>query len=742
MKTKIFFYIFLFSISNLLAQEISFSEFPEDYRLYARDKTDSAEVFISATIKGKPDFKEFLLKVYKNDDLFDTKRHTLKNNKILIATKINSGLHEFKFEFYINKNNKDSLYLTANNVVCGDAYIITGQSNSHASSSLSTYSNPFCRSFGVKTGFESYNDVDKKVRWGLATGNCPDLKGIGGWFTKNPFGVGVWGMELMKLIVEKYQVPVCIINGGSGASSIEENMLYPDRPSLETSFGRLAYRLDQAGLKDKVKAIFWHQGEANSKYQQDKSLTEENYRIYSENFNILYKDWKRMYTGLEKIYLFQLHPGCGGEYQSEMREIQNKITSRYNMISIMSTNGVVGHDGCHFSYEGYCEFAQRIFPLVSRDFYQEKAVGIISPPQLVNASYSNPGEIILQFDQPLVLQDKQLVNGITHFIKDQFLFDQNKIPNMVSSATAKGNEIVLEIRKNRIYKSITYLPNKYYPNIEDIYEGPWIVGENNIAALSFDKREIDNSKAFNAHPLWNGYKVLDSTLNNVNFKIVFPEKANKNRDWIWRARFWGTEPQTDLALLEQGFHLVYVEVGGLFGNSKAIKIWDDFYDFTVQKYRLHKKVVLEGMSRGGLIVFNWGNQNADKVACIYADAPVCDFKSWPEGSGEGKGSPIDWEICLEQYGFTEQQAMEAKTNPIDHMDNIARQKVPVLCVVGDVDTVVPVVENSYKLNARLQELGWGLTMLHKSNGNHHPHSLKDPKPIVDFILMSTGNKTK
>jgi len=728
------------------SQTLKFTEAPENYRLYARDNSDSAKILISGTVNKTSNFSELSLKVFQDGMLFDTQKAGISNMRFSLSTRIPSGLHQFKFEVYVQKNNADSLCLLADSVVCGDAYIITGQSNSHASSSLSTFSSPYCRSFGVKTGYESYNDDDKKVRWGRATGNCPDLKGVGGWFKKNPFGVGAWGMELMRLIVEKYQVPVCIINGGSGSSSIEENMLYPERPSLETSFGRLAYRVNQAGLKDQVKAIFWHQGETNSNYQQDVSKPGEAYKIYAENFDILYNDWKRIYTGLEKIYLFQLHPGCGGEYQSEMREIQNQIANSYEMIEIMSTTGVVGHDGCHFSYEGYCEFAKRIFPLVSRDFYGEKPDLTPTPPKLVNSRYTAKNEITLEFDQKITLEEKLEVNGKTHDLKDQFFFSKvengEKVSGIIESMRIENEHLILQVKEGVVYKYITYLPNKCYLNTEDVYEGPWIFGVNKIGALSFDKREIDIPAGIRTRPIWNGYELLDSTLNGVNFKIVFPKKVNKNRDWIWRARFWGVEPQTDLALLEQGFHLVYAEVGGLFGSPKATKIWDDFYAFATQKYKLNKKVVLEGMSRGGLIIFNWGNKNADKVACIYGDAPVWDIKSWPGGKGTGKGSPKDWKICLEQYGFSEQQAMEAKTNPVDQMENIAGQKVPILCVVGDADDVVPVAENSDKLNARLNDLGWGLTMIHKPNVNHHPHSLKDPKPIVDFILMNTGNKPK
>ena len=143
------------------------------------------------------------------------------------------------------------------------------------------------------------------------------------------------------------------------------------------------------------------------------------------------------------------------------------------------------------------------------------------------------------------------------------------------------------------------------------------------------------------------------------------------------------------------------------------------------------------MSRGGLIVFNWANRNAQKVACIYVDAPVCDFKSWPAGKGVGKGSAKTWQECLNKYGFSEKVALHYNGNPIDHLENIVSQKVAILSVVGDADEIVPVSENTELLAKRIKELGWEMTIIHKPGVGHHPHSLEDPAPIVDFILTNT-----
>jgi len=169
-----------------------------------------------------------------------------------------------------------------------------------------------------------------------------------------------------------------------------------------------------------------------------------------------------------------------------------------------------------------------------------------------------------------------------------------------------------------------------------------------------------------------------------------------------------------------------------------METWDRFYQMMITDYQLNEKVVLEGMSRGGLIVYNWANRNAEKVACIYTDAPVCDFKSWPMGKWSGEGSKYDWQMCLNAYGLTEKEALRYKGNPVDHMENVAREKIPVITVVGDLDTAVPVAENTGRLEKRLNDLGWEINVIHKPNVGHHPHSLENPAPIVDFIICATS----
>jgi alpha-beta hydrolase superfamily lysophospholipase len=172
----------------------------------------------------------------------------------------------------------------------------------------------------------------------------------------------------------------------------------------------------------------------------------------------------------------------------------------------------------------------------------------------------------------------------------------------------------------------------------------------------------------------------------------------------------------------------------MYGSPAALDLMDKFFKQIIADYQLSEKVVLEAFSRGGLYAFNWAARNPASVRSIYADAPVLDFKSWPAGKGKGEGSPNDWKNCLRAYNLTEEQALACKLNPIDNLKPLADAKIPIISVCGDADKAVPFEENTELAAKRYAELGGEMKVITKPGGDHHPHSLKDPAPIVDFIL--------
>jgi pimeloyl-ACP methyl ester carboxylesterase len=238
--------------------------------------------------------------------------------------------------------------------------------------------------------------------------------------------------------------------------------------------------------------------------------------------------------------------------------------------------------------------------------------------------------------------------------------------------------------------------------------------------------------------IWQGFGRLDFHVDGRPCLLVLPRQAALGRPWIWRTEFFGHEPQADLALLAQGFHVAYLDVQNLYGAPVALDHMDRFYAHLTTVRGLSPKSVLEGFSRGGLFAFNWAARHPDRVACLYVDAPVCDFKSWPAGWGQGRGSPEDWARCKKVYGLTDEQARAYPLNPVDNLAPLAKVRIPILSVCGDADDVVPMAENTLLVQERYVKLGGPITVITKRGVGHHPHSLKDPARIVDFIARATA----
>lgn len=235
---------------------------------------------------------------------------------------------------------------------------------------------------------------------------------------------------------------------------------------------------------------------------------------------------------------------------------------------------------------------------------------------------------------------------------------------------------------------------------------------------------------------WQGFPSLRFKVAGRNSTLVLPGTPAENSPWIWRQEFFGHEPQADVALLKKGFHVAYVDVQNMYGSPAAMKIMDQFYNTLVRDYGLYPKTVLEGFSRGGLFSFNWAALHPDQVAAMYVDAPVCDVASWPGGKGKGKGSPEDWQRLLAAWGVTEQEAVSGKLSPVNKLAPLAKGRIPILAVVGDADDVVPLEENMAVVERKYCAIGGSIRVIHKPGAGHHPHSLPDPAPIVDFILES------
>lgn len=245
---------------------------------------------------------------------------------------------------------------------------------------------------------------------------------------------------------------------------------------------------------------------------------------------------------------------------------------------------------------------------------------------------------------------------------------------------------------------------------------------------------------------WHHFEKKQFKFDGHSAWIIAPKKPLPGKPWVWKAYFpdWHTQP--DSILLERGFHVAYINTNDLFGHAKALVVWDQFYDYLAGEKGFAAKVALEGISRGGLYVYGWAKRNPTKVSCIYAEAPVCDFKSWPGGKGLSKGSAADWKKLLDVYGFTEEEALRYSDQPKDNLDKLAALKVPILHVIGLDDKIVPISENTLLLVQNYVLKGGPATIIPMTKGKQtlegHHFPIEQPGLIADFIYRNSGVKSK
>ena len=236
---------------------------------------------------------------------------------------------------------------------------------------------------------------------------------------------------------------------------------------------------------------------------------------------------------------------------------------------------------------------------------------------------------------------------------------------------------------------------------------------------------------------WEGCDRYDFKVEGRDALVVVPKEAAPGRPWIWRPAFFGAFPSVDQALLKEGWHLAYYDVTHLYGSPRSVKLARSFYDYVVPAFNLSEKVVVEGLSRGGYFAFAWADAYPETVSSLYVDAPVCDIMSWP-----GRNQPELWKGFLEEWGEKDEDVDgNFRGNALSHLPRIAEAGIPIISVCGGSDTVVPFDDNMHKVRDAFQAMGGVVEIIVKPDCGHHPHSLEDPAPVVDFLKAHSDGYT-
>ncbi|WP_454802340.1 GDSL-type esterase/lipase family protein [Mucilaginibacter phyllosphaerae] len=248
-------------------------------------------------------------------------------------------------------------------------------------------------------------------------------------------------------------------------------------------------------------------------------------------------------------------------------------------------------------------------------------------------------------------------------------------------------------------------------------------------------------RAQNLNTKWRGFERVNFTIDGHKAWYVKPSRPLAGKPWVWRASFPDWHTDIDSLLLAKGMYVAYVDVDDQYGSPQAMQVWDDFYNYLLNKAAFAPKPALEAVSRGALYAYGWAKRNPDKVSSIYAETPVCDFKSWPGGKGKGIGDSTAWQQLKKVYQFTQEQALAYKDNPVDNLEGLASFKVPLSHIISNADKLVPPNENTYPLIKKYKALGGQANVIIADNQPQelygHHFNIEYPEKIADFLLKNT-----
>ena len=230
---------------------------------------------------------------------------------------------------------------------------------------------------------------------------------------------------------------------------------------------------------------------------------------------------------------------------------------------------------------------------------------------------------------------------------------------------------------------------------------------------------------------WNGFRRLDFTFEGREAILVFPEKANENKNWLLKTEYFGAFPSFEIEMLGRGWHLAYIKNVTRWCLDADLDLKKRFADYLSKEYGLYHKCVPVGMSCGGLIASKLAARYPEYVSALYLDAPVMNLLSCPAGIGKaGNGMLAEF---ISATGISLSELTYYREHPIDKMHLLFENNIPIIIVYGDSDDVVPYCENGAVLEKYYREKGGEIAVIGKKGCGHHPHGLDDNAPIIEFV---------
>ena len=211
-------------------------------------------------------------------------------------------------------------------------------------------------------------------------------------------------------------------------------------------------------------------------------------------------------------------------------------------------------------------------------------------------------------------------------------------------------------------------------------------------------------------------------------------KPAEGKPWLWYAptlkggvSLAGRKMYFE-AFMKAGLSLAGYDLGEVRGSPASSAKFTDFYEAMVKR-GFSPKPILLGQSRGGMMTLAWAFRNPDKIKAWVGIYPVCNLASWPLKNSKPQ--------TLADFAMPEADlvAKLKDFNPIDNLQGLLANKVPMFAVHGDNDVVVPYNDNTKLLKDRYEAGGGSFTVkIIPGEGHKETSSFFECPELLDFVL--------
>jgi Prolyl oligopeptidase family len=220
------------------------------------------------------------------------------------------------------------------------------------------------------------------------------------------------------------------------------------------------------------------------------------------------------------------------------------------------------------------------------------------------------------------------------------------------------------------------------------------------------------------------------------FVYAAPKPA-PGRPWLWYAPTLNGVSIIQRKLyfesfMNAGIGIAGFDLGEVRGAPASSAKFSLFYDEMVRRGWAPKPILL-GQSRGGLMMLAWAVRNPEKVRAFVGIYPVCNLASWPLKNSKA--------ATLADFAMPEAELLAnlRQLNPVDNLQGLLTNKVPMFVVHGDSDVVVPFDDNTRLLKERYKAGGGSITVkIIPGEGHKVSPSFFECQELVDFVLANVA----